>query len=185
MDDLVLVQVLLCMEPGANNQRRSTWLSQILLFILQSLVLLQEISSEYLHRGLACLKVLLYSWFPRQKRPHPPQNRKVRGRKPAFPRTVAVIIAEDLPRRELLDRAANLVHWYTVSPTDQQCRQGSVSAFILLLWRQPRPLPWRAGQPPQVCSICSCATGRDAYERRLRCCEDNSIFRIGACTKWR
>ena len=83
---------------------------QILLCILHIFVVCQEFAANYLRQGFSCLKSVYRSIQVKDQ--YQTCSIKSRGRKPKFPKTVALIIAEALPRQRLLDGVANLAHWY-------------------------------------------------------------------------
>ena len=103
----------LCMTVRTNKEGRSHILLRVLLCVLHIFVICQESAANYLRQGFSCLKSVHQSFWPKDR--SQTCSIKSRGRKPKFPKTVALVIAEDLPRQRLLDCVANLAHWY--SPT--------------------------------------------------------------------
>jgi hypothetical protein len=101
-----------CMNLNSKQQGRSNLFLRFLLFVLHSFVVYQEITSRYLHQGFAWTKKVFQYNITGNSCHRSPSTARSRGKKPNFPTTIALVIAEDLPGQQLLDRVANLVHWY-------------------------------------------------------------------------
>ena len=95
------------MTLRSNKKGRSLIVFQVLLFVLHNLLVFQEFAAKLLQQGFFGLKSAIQSSRPKDRS----QSIKSRGRKPKFPNTVALVIAEDLPEQRLLDCVANLAHW--------------------------------------------------------------------------
>lgn len=100
------------MKLESQQQGRSNLLLRCLLFVLHSFVVYQEIASTHLHQGFAWLKKVSQIFGTGNSCHKSASTAKSRGRKPDFPKAVALVVAEELPGQQLLDRIANVVYWY-------------------------------------------------------------------------
>ncbi len=76
-----------------------------LLCILQWLVICQETVGRFLAGHLRCIYDLLRPLLPVKGRT------KIRGSKPDFPSSVAIILTEEYADSETLDKLATLIYW--------------------------------------------------------------------------